>query len=138
MKALTVQQPFASLIAYGEKTVEFRTWATDHRGALAICASARNVGKLDDGRTIPYGVVVATCLLKQCRPFTQADMEAACMDEMPKTEGYAWVLGAIKETHPQPIKGKQRLFEIEDMPEAIWDDSTQDHVDLFAAMSPAL
>jgi len=38
MKALTISQPYASLIASGEKWVENRTWATRYRGPLAIHA----------------------------------------------------------------------------------------------------
>lgn len=38
MKALTISQPYASLIASGEKFVENRTWYTDYRGPLAIHA----------------------------------------------------------------------------------------------------
>lgn len=38
MKALTVRQPWASLIAGGTKTIETRSWPTSYRGPLAIHA----------------------------------------------------------------------------------------------------
>lgn len=38
MKALTLHQPWATLVAIGAKTVETRGWATKHRGPLAIHA----------------------------------------------------------------------------------------------------
>jgi hypothetical protein len=38
MKALTLYQPWASLVALGHKTVETRKWATTYRGPLAIHA----------------------------------------------------------------------------------------------------
>ena len=41
MKALTVRQPWASLIAAGVKTIETRSWATSFRGPLAIHAGKR-------------------------------------------------------------------------------------------------
>lgn len=41
MKALTLWQPWASLIAYGVKTYETRSWTTSYRGPLAIHASKR-------------------------------------------------------------------------------------------------
>lgn len=41
MKALTLWQPWASLVARGEKTIETRSWPTDYRGPLAIHAAAR-------------------------------------------------------------------------------------------------
>lgn len=36
VKALTLWQPWASLVAMGEKLVETRSWATAYRGELAI------------------------------------------------------------------------------------------------------
>lgn len=41
MRALTIRQPWAWLIVQGYKTVENRTWATAHRGPLAIHAAQR-------------------------------------------------------------------------------------------------
>lgn len=38
MKAISILQPWASLIVCGAKDVENRTWTTAHRGPLAICA----------------------------------------------------------------------------------------------------
>ncbi len=39
MKAITLWQPWASLIASGAKKIETRSWATNYRGALAIHAA---------------------------------------------------------------------------------------------------
>jgi hypothetical protein len=41
MKALSVMQPWATLIALGAKHVETRSWSTSYRGPLAIHASSR-------------------------------------------------------------------------------------------------
>lgn len=38
MKVLTIKQPFASLIALGEKRIETRSWKTNYRGPLYIHA----------------------------------------------------------------------------------------------------
>ena len=38
MKALTLHQPWATLVAVGEKRIETRSWSTDYRGPLAIHA----------------------------------------------------------------------------------------------------
>jgi len=38
MRALTIHQPWASLIAAGLKTIETRAWATKHRGQIVIHA----------------------------------------------------------------------------------------------------
>lgn len=41
IKALSLWQPWASLIAVGAKTYETRSWKADYRGPLLICASKR-------------------------------------------------------------------------------------------------
>lgn len=38
MKALTIRQPWASLIIFGYKTYEFRSWKTNYRGKILIHA----------------------------------------------------------------------------------------------------
>lgn len=51
MKALTVWQPHASLMAIRAKRIETRGWSTSYRGPLAIHAAARkpDVEMLEDG-----------------------------------------------------------------------------------------
>lgn len=77
MKALTLHEPWASLIACGIKTIETRDWPTKYRGPLAIHAAKRkmdHVGmalwwehRLDieptEDAVVAYGMVVATCEL---------------------------------------------------------------------------
>lgn len=41
MKALTLWQPWASLVAHRIKTIETRSWSTNYRGPLAIHAAQR-------------------------------------------------------------------------------------------------
>jgi hypothetical protein len=43
MKALTIKQPWASLIAHGIKDIENRTWKTNFRGRIFIHTSAKIV-----------------------------------------------------------------------------------------------
>src|SRR5258708_3897578 len=40
MKALSIRQPFATLLCLGVKEYETRTWKTDYRGLVAIHASS--------------------------------------------------------------------------------------------------
>ena len=69
MHALTISQPFASLIATGEKWVENRTWGTPYRGILAIHAGKGtqylSTGELRDGK-YAVGAVVAIARLVDC------------------------------------------------------------------------
>ena len=48
MKAISIKQPFASLIAYGIKDIENRTWKTNYRGKVYIHASAKQAGSYDE------------------------------------------------------------------------------------------
>jgi len=41
MKALSIKQPWAGLIIAGIKIVENRSWATNYRGVIAICAGQK-------------------------------------------------------------------------------------------------
>ncbi len=41
MKAISIWQPWASLIAIGAKQIETRSWATGYRGLLVIHAAKR-------------------------------------------------------------------------------------------------
>jgi hypothetical protein len=41
VKALTLHQPWASLVAAGVKMIETRSWSTRYRGPLAIHAGAK-------------------------------------------------------------------------------------------------
>jgi hypothetical protein len=47
MKALSIKQPWASLIAHGIKDIENRTWKTKFRGRVYIHASAKIVNEVD-------------------------------------------------------------------------------------------
>lgn len=40
MKAITLMQPWATLVAIGAKRLETRSWSTNYRGPLAIHAGA--------------------------------------------------------------------------------------------------
>ncbi|MFV5697767.1 ASCH domain-containing protein [Flavobacterium sp. ZT3R17] len=44
MKALSIKQPWASLIAHGFKDIENRTWRTHFRGRIYIHVSAKTAG----------------------------------------------------------------------------------------------
>lgn len=84
MKAITLWQPWASLIAYGAKHNETRSWPIKYRGPIAIHAAARPCIHLADidpeadnaaclvfekefyESSLPRGCVVATANLVEC------------------------------------------------------------------------
>lgn len=83
MKALTLTQPWATLVATGLKRVETRSWRTNYRGRIAIHAAkgfpkaAQEFASFDIAPGIlpdrmPLGAIVATAVLKNCRPTEEA------------------------------------------------------------------
>jgi hypothetical protein len=69
--AISVKQPWASMIASGAKTIETRTWTTGYRGPLVICSSATPKGQGVTRRAL------CVVFLKHCRVMTPADRDAA-------------------------------------------------------------
>lgn len=59
MRALSVMQPWASLIAHGHKKIESRSWYTAFRGELAIHAAK---GFPDEARDLCYTDPFHDCL----------------------------------------------------------------------------
>jgi hypothetical protein len=58
-RCLSIDQPYAYLIAMDEKTIEVRSWRTHHRGPLVIAATARKwSADLENGSriTLPGGL----------------------------------------------------------------------------------
>lgn len=94
MRALTLWQPWASLVASGAKTIETRSWSTRYRGPLAIHAakepyrgawSGDLLRALEDlcgienyPRALPLGAVVAICELVDVVPIVDGhEVDAA-------------------------------------------------------------
>lgn len=71
MKVITLKQPWASLVAYGIKKYEFRTWKTNYRGKLLIHAGA-GIDKdemkkyIDLGIDFPKSKIIAIVDLVDC------------------------------------------------------------------------
>lgn len=136
MKALTLWQPWATLVAIGAKKIETRSWTTSHRGPLAIHAAAFSPehatqlcheepffsclkeGGLDVGLAItrlPAGVIVATCQLVEVVRITKSSASALEEPELSfgnYTPGrWAWVLGDVQAlATPVPTRGYPGLW----------------------------
>lgn len=110
MKALSVKQPWANLIASGEKTIETRVWATDYRGDILIVSSKQP-------RIEPAGCAVAVVELAECRPMTLSDEEAAKCQIY--DDAVAWVLRNVRAIEPFPVTGQLGLFEVDVPAEAL-------------------
>lgn len=103
MKALAVKQPWANMLASGEKTIETRSWATEWRGDVLIVSSRTpNVP--------PAGYALAVAELVDCHRMTEKDEIEACCEVYPNA--VAWIFRNIRRIKPFPVKGALRLFEV--------------------------
>lgn len=129
MKAVTISQPYASLIASGKKWVENRTWPTNYRGEIAIHAG-KGLQYLDKEELLlyPHGCVIAVGKLVACcerdriidmdsdpmRRKTRALGSQKYWSELARhehTEGpWCWILEDIRPIVPVPIRGAQGLW----------------------------
>ena len=119
MKTLAIRQPWVSLIAEGDKTIEVRTWRTDHRGPLLLVASGKPLQVDCDGEmhTLPAGCQICIVDLLDVRPLTVADLVAACLDDWPAFDiagHYAWELANPRDVIEAPHKGRLRLYDTPD------------------------
>ena len=103
LKALSLKQPWANMVASGEKTIETRRWPTDYRGSLLIVSS-----KSPDIPPAGYALAIAT--LVDCRRMTSSDEGAAkCRFYQ---GAYAWVLCDIRRVMPFPVRGQLGIYEV--------------------------
>ena len=119
MKAISIQNPFAHLIMTGEKTIEVRSWNTEHRGDLLICSSAApKIPAMISG----HALCIVT--LDKVTQFRKTHLESACMDEMPESGSYSWHLSNVRIVKPFPVKGKLNFYYVDDDLIEIIDDGT--------------
>src|SRR4051794_39991044 len=108
MKAVSIKQPWASLIATGIKTLELRAWPIEHRGPLLICSSRR---PFIEGHR--HGEALCVVNVVDCRWMTHDDVPFACVREF-YPDHYAWVLRDVRRVEPFSVVGQLRLFDIRD------------------------
>lgn len=137
MRAITIYQPWATLIAIGEKRFETRGWPTNYRGKIAIHA-AKKLDKeiflreplrsvLDlHGYTVdnlPAGAIVAIANLVGChKVIGNKGTVSAYLSNHKVVDGhellfgnfdfgrYAWEMTDSKWIDPVPAKGQQGLW----------------------------
>lgn len=126
MKALTVREPYASLIALGMKHFETRSWQTKYRGDLAIHASVKEHARcaevcraFDLSRdSLRQGEVVAVVSLEDCIP---VEVLRPQLDEREILAGdfspgrFGWKLGHVRSVAPgRRARGSLGLWTIDD------------------------
>jgi hypothetical protein len=144
MKAISLHQPFSSLVGLGAKRFETRSWYTNYRGQLAIHAakhwseelkqiffldpfvSALDAAGIWHPAQLPKGKIVAICSLSECFSIRRDHMLGEKI-KCPVPEGnerafgdfrpgrYAWRLeNVIELPEPIPFKGRQGFFNVPD------------------------
>jgi hypothetical protein len=140
MKALTLYEPWAALVADGWKEVETRDWYTGYRGPLAIHSSVHPADKLETSRItfllggkgmlmpeFRMGHVVAVCHLAACVPTQLIELRAAQIKPPfePKHGWavelqvgnydfgrWAWILRDVQRLEkPIYVRGQRKLWE---------------------------
>lgn len=135
MKCLSLWQPWASMVQFGAKRYETRSWATPYRGLLAIHAAKKWTGELSrtcgrspfsdvlrsygmytDGTGLPLGSILSVHRLIDCRPAEEVYPE---ISEQERDFGnyadgrFAWQLERVQVLDkPIPYRGLQQLFEV--------------------------
>lgn len=134
MKAITIHQPWATLIALGEKKFETRSWATKYRGPIAIHAGKEInhdmvmlLGKDHPSiwhkiSPLQTGCIVAIAELVDCPWVVVEYPTQSILFNGDTVEGnelmfgdfsqgrYAWELANVRQIEPIPAKGQQRIW----------------------------
>lgn len=101
-KAISLMQPWASLVASGKKTIETRKWTTNYRGEIVICSSQKP-------KIQPAGYALCSAELYHIEPMTKEHEEKACIKVYPGA--FSWFLKNIKPfKKPIAVKGKLGIF----------------------------
>jgi hypothetical protein len=140
VKALTLRQPYATLVAIGAKRIETRSWRTHYRGPLAIHAAAtfaRHARELcsrepfrsalwasgyAQAGSLPVGLVIARCRLLDCLPtWAEAGLEHGEIPPAGSAEWafgdyrpgrFMWLLADVEPVEPpRPARGALGLWE---------------------------
>jgi len=136
MKAISIKQPWAQLIATGQKTIELRSWQTKHRGPLLIVSSLapdsdlmKKTGKINtagahwltdkharNGLNGFYQLGAAVCLvnLVNVEPYNGKKHAPGALADFDAPGLFAWQLSNPRPVNPVKIKGKLNFYYVDD------------------------
>lgn len=105
MKAISLKQPWANMIAEGKKTIETRKWSTKYRGDLVICSSRKP--KIE-----PYGCAICIVELYDEGPMKKEHEKAACIEVYKGAR--SWFLRNLRKIDPFfPVQGQLGIYNLE-------------------------
>ncbi|MBE6144370.1 MAG: ASCH domain-containing protein [Firmicutes bacterium] len=123
MKVISIKQPWASLIIYGYKEYEFRSWKTNYRGELFIHAS-KSYNKKDlelfKDYNIPFdtGCIIGSVNLDECILLDKEKSDVIHNKNPyvylhPYDSKYAWKVSNPKKTSKIYVNGRLNIWEYE-------------------------
>ncbi len=104
VRALSLKEPWASMMLEGKKKIETRVWRTKYRGKIFLCCSKKPQSALS-------GKAFAIAEIVDCRKMRKEDEKDACCKVYPRA--YSWILKNITPLQPFDVQGQLGLFEIE-------------------------
>lgn len=122
MKALTIKEPWASLIIEEYKKYEFRSWKTKYRGKILIHAGLSVEKDMlkrfkDYDININPGYIIGEATITDCILVDEEfncelrNIDPVVYGRSNHTETYAWKLeNVVKYEKPIPYKGKLGLW----------------------------
>lgn len=130
MKVLSIKEPYATLIANGDKLIETRSWKTNYRGELYIHASSAKIVKkhlanqyvIDISKNLKmnYGNIICKAKLVDCIYMNQDFIDSIKKNQKEYHLGqyelgrYAWILENVELIEPIPAKGKLNIWKYND------------------------
>jgi len=132
MKAISLLQPWASLVVMGVKKIETRNWRTTHRGTILIHASQGKAGSIfaadlpfkkyiPDFKKLPFGAIVGQATITDVMRIEMLEMPDELIDRLTMEEKafgdysegrYAWLLEDHKQfDNPIPARGTLSIWE---------------------------
>ena len=129
MKVLSIKEPFASLICYGIKKIETRSWKTNYRGEIYIHASLakckidndkkEKINLLLKDKDLNYGMIICKAKLIDCIYIDDDFVNKIKLNENEYLCGdysigrYAWVLSDIEVLDEKiPVKGHLGIWNL--------------------------
>lgn len=126
MKALSIKQPWAHRIVYGDKRVENRTWGAGYRGDFLIHASKvwdQGVEAPDvNPDSVAYGAIIGVAFLDSCILIDDVNYWIRQRPELSWLASHRWKVGPFMFVlddvrafaEPIPYKGALQFFEVDD------------------------
>ena len=105
MKALSIQEPWASLIIAGKKTIELRTWRTHYRGPILIHRSGKG------GGIVGVAEIVDIIEIKSFGQFQSMQNRHLVPDAFFMDRFWGWILRNARPVEFIPCKGRLGLWE---------------------------